>query len=172
MNVKFLVVGAVVGGILLFLWGGLTHAVLPRVIPGFHEFRDDAAVVQAVHANAPANGVYFSPKGILAAVAFQPDLSDKNFTPNLITQFLTDTLGALFLCLLLGGIRSASASGRAGWLTLAAFAAFSLKMLPYWNWYGFSPLFMLLEFIDIAGKFLLAGLVLGALMNKLGRTPA
>ncbi len=174
MNAKFLVVGAVVGGILLFVWGGLTHAFLPQVIPAYQIFKDDAAVVQTLHANAPANGVYFSPKGILAAVAFLPDLGDKtkDITPNLITQFLTDTLSALLLCWLLAGIRSVTALGRAGWLTLAAFAAFSLKILPYWNWYGFSPLFMLLEALDIVGKFFIAGLVLGALMNKLGRSAA
>ncbi len=174
MSTKFLVVGAVVGGILLFVWGGITHAVLPRVIPAYQVFKDDAAVVQTIHANAPANGVYFSPRGILAAVAFLPDLGDKSkdITPNLITQFLNDTLSALLLCWLLAGIRGATALGRAGWLTLAALATFSLKVLPYWNWYGFSPLFMMLEALDLVGKFFIAGLVLGALMNKLARTPA
>ena len=37
MNAKFLVTGAIVGGIVPFLWGGLTHSLLPQPI---REFKD------------------------------------------------------------------------------------------------------------------------------------
>ncbi|PYT08838.1 MAG: hypothetical protein DMF60_03745 [Acidobacteria bacterium] len=45
-------------------------------------------------------------------------------------------------------------------------AAFTINMLPYWNWYGFSTSFMGMEALDLVGKFFIGGLVLSALLNK------
>ncbi len=171
MNAKFLLVGAVVGGIVLFLWGAVTHVVLPQPI---HEFKNAQAVVQAVRANTDANGLYFAPQGVFSSVAFRPDLGDKtkNLAPNLVTQLLTDVLGALLLCVVLTGVREGSVLGRAGWLALAGLAAFALKLLPYWNWYGFSVAFTAMEVLDLVGKFFIGGLVLSALMSKMAPASA
>ena len=166
MNAKFLVVGAIVGGVVLFLWGAVTHAVLPQQL---HEFKDEQAIAQVIRTNIATNGVYLSRQGVFASVAFRPDFGDKthNILPNLLTQLVTDTLGALLLCLVLAGIRADSVIGRAGWLTLAGLAVVALKLLPYWNWYGFSPGFIAMEALDVVGKFFIGGLVLGALANKM-----
>src|SRR5215472_5515167 len=141
MNGKFLAVGAIVGGTVLFLWGGFTHAVLPAPM---RYFNNEQAVVQGVRANAPENGVYFAGAGMLTTVAFRPDLGDKtqDIKPNLIIQLVTDVMAALLLCLVLAGIRAGTPLGRAGWLALIGFAIVALKLLPYWNWYGFTPAFI------------------------------
>lgn len=74
MNGKYLIVGAIVGGIVLFLWGAVTHAVLPAPM---HAFTNEDAVTQAIRTNTAGNGVYFAKSGILASVAFLPDYGDK-----------------------------------------------------------------------------------------------
>jgi hypothetical protein len=166
MNTKFLAVGTLVGGLVLFFWGFLTHMLGPEYVK---TFQDDAAVVQVVRANAPQNGVYLAGQGVFVAVSLLPDLADKSkdLTPMLVRQFLTDLLAAALLCLVLPGIRSATALGRALWLAIMSLAAVAVKILPYWTWYGFSLPFIGVEVLDIVGKFFLAGLVLGALMKKL-----
>ena len=166
MNAKFLVTGAIVGGIVLFLWGGLTHSVLPQPL---REFKDEKAVVDVIRANGSGNGVYFARRGMLASVALLPDLSDKSqsISQNLLIQLATDTLAALLLCLVLGGFRADSVPGHAGKLTLVGLAIVALKLAPYWNWYGFTPAFTAMEALDVVGKFFIGGLVLSALMKKL-----
>ena len=168
MNAKHLVVGAIVGGIILFLWGAVTHAVLPQPM---HYFKDEQAVVQALRANAPVNGIYFGPHGIFASVAFLPDLGDKtrHIGPNLLRQLFTDMLAALLLAAFLTCLPG-TVLGRAGWAALAGIVAVALKILPYWNWYGFPPAFIGMEALDLVGKFFLGALVLGALMKKLPPT--
>ncbi len=166
MNTKFLAVGTLVGGLVLFMWGFVTHMLGPEFVK---RFQDDAAVVQVVRANAPENGVYLAGQGVFVAVSLLPDLTDKtkDLTPLLIRQFLTDLLAAALLCLVLPGIRGATALGKAVWLGLVSLAAVAVKILPYWTWYGFSLPFVGMDVLDIVGKFFLAGLVLGALMKKL-----
>jgi hypothetical protein len=73
----------------------------------------------------------------------------------------------LLLCIALGGIRAESAIGQAAWLAVAGMAAFALKQLPYWNWYGFPSSFVAIEALDLLGRFLIGGLVLGALRKKM-----
>ena len=138
-----------------------------------HEFKDEQAIVQAVRANMTTNGVYFARRGVFASVAFRPDFGDKtqniasNIASNLATQFATDTIGALLLCLALAGLRPGSPLGRAGCLTLLGLVVVALKLLPYWNWYGFSATFIAMEALDIVGKFFIGGLLLAWLAKKM-----
>lgn len=166
MNARFLIVGSIVGGIVLFLWGAVTHMLLPWPVK---EFKDDAAVVEAVRANAPANGIYLSTRGVFASVAFTGDAANKtqSMGPYLAVQFVTDTISAFLLCLLAAWIPCHCVWTRASRLFVAGLAAFTLKILPYWNWYGFSTGFVAMEALDMLGKFFIGGLVLGALMKKL-----
>ncbi len=170
MNAKFLVGGTIIGGIVVFLWGALTHAMLPQPL---NYFKDEAAVIQVVRANAPENGIYSGSRGIFASVALLPDLSDKsrNITPDLVRQFLSDSFAALLLAIFLTRLPG-TVLGRAGWAGLAGIIAVVLKMLPYWNWYGFTAAFIGMEALDLVGKFFVGALVLGVLMKKLVPQPA
>jgi len=165
MNAKFLILGTIVGGIVLFVWGGITHAVLPQPI---REFKDPQAVVQTIRANTEGNAVYFARQGVFTSVAFRPDFGDKtqDIAPSLMIQFCTDCLSALLLCLAITRLNANSVLGRAGWLLVLGLAAFTLKIMPYWNWYGFSTSFIAMEALDLVGKFFIGGLVLSALLNK------
>lgn len=164
MSARFLIFGTIAGGIFIFLWGAITHAVLPQQI---HSFKDEAAVLHALHTDG--NGMYFATTGVFAAVAFAPDFSDKTrkFRSNLVIQLAGDMTSALLLCLLLSGLRAGSAPGRASWLLIAGLASFTIKFLPYWNWYGFPPAFVGMELFDLVSKLFLGGLVLAALQKKM-----
>jgi hypothetical protein len=165
MNSKYLAVGALVGGILLFLWGGLTHAVLPAPLS---TFANEEAVVQTLRANAPVDGVYMSHEGVLAAISFSPPYGrrEDRMGPYLLRQLLSDTLAAALLAFLIAGLPG-SVFGKACWAAVAGCAAFAIKIVPYWNWYGFTPGFIGMEALDMIGKFFLGGLLLAFLAKKL-----
>ena len=160
MNMRFLLWGAILGGIALFLWGAITHTLLPQPL---HRFKDEPAMLRALHADG--NGIYLSTVGVFAVVAFRPDFRDKTheISSNVAIQLGTDMLAALFLCILLGGIRVDSLLGGAAWLAVAGMAAFALKELPYWNWYGFPVSFVAMEAFDLTSKLFVGGLVVGTL---------
>jgi hypothetical protein len=166
MNAKFAIAATLVGGTILFFWGFITHSVIPEPVIAF---TNDQAVVDAMKANAPANGVYFSGKGVLAAVSFEPDMRDKteNITANLIREFLSCGLTALLLSMVLLGARSESVLGGAVLLAFAAVAAALGTEFSSWNWYGMSPKFIGIESLDLIGGWFLTGLALGPLRKRL-----
>ena len=53
MNAKYLVTATIVGGVVLFLWGFITHSLLPQPM---NYFKDEMAVVQVLRANAAVTG--------------------------------------------------------------------------------------------------------------------
>jgi hypothetical protein len=169
MNAKFLAVGTVLGAVFLFVWGAVYHSLTPPEVQGLNAFRNKSAVMDAIKANAPHNGVYFLGQGVWAAVSFQPDLADKtqNMGPYLVKEVFTDLFSALFLALLVLQTRSSSAPGRAGALVLAALAAGMENQVSDWNWYGFSARFTVFELVDIVVSWFLVGLILAALARKL-----
>lgn len=165
MNAKYLVVGTFAGGIVLFLGAAVAHSVLPQPL---RSFQNEQVLLEAVRASAPSNGVYLSTRGLFAAVALDPDLHDKavNLAPNLLRQLAGDTLAALFLAILVVQLPGGAIS-KSIWAALAGMVAFLLKIVPYWNWYGFSPAFIGMEALDLVGKFFIGALLLGVLHKKL-----
>lgn len=170
MKGKFLIVGALVGGFVLFLWGFVTHALIgEKLFSTVLTFKDEKAVLDAVKANAPANGVYYLAQGVLVAVAFAPDFADrtKNITPFLIREFLSNVVTGFLLAWLLLGARSTSAGGRGGYLAVMGLAATAAILYSYSNWYGLSPGMVLTDALDTVVGWLLVGLILGAIQKKM-----
>src|SRR5207244_5807829 len=69
MNAKFLILGTTVGGIVLFVWGGLTHAVLPQPIREFKAARAGVRTIWAYHEGSEVCGAR---EGARTYVAFGP----------------------------------------------------------------------------------------------------
>ncbi len=166
---RFIGIGTIGGAIFLFVWGALLHSGIPLRMQGLHEFRNSAAVADAIRANAPnGNGIYFGKEGIFAAVHFEPGVADRaqNIGPLLVKEVFTDLASAFLLCLLTLAIKCSGAGQRAGVLATAAMAAAMENQISDWNWYGFSMQFSIFEMVDIVGSWFVLGLILSALKNK------
>ena len=168
MNSRFLLVGTIVGAVALFAWQSFSNAVLPWHMATMTEFRNDSAAVQAVRAAAPENGVYRSPRGVIAAVSMRPDFGDRSVEmPAMLgRQFLLDLAAAFVLCLVLMRLPAASATTTGVTLGLAALAISGIQSLSDTIWYGFTFAYSAVNVIDYAINGLVAGLVLGALANR------
>lgn len=194
MPVKKIAIAAVLGGIAFFLWGAISHTVLPFANNAFLQFTNEEAITQAILSHAPASGMYFlpwvphSPEGmteeefkaakkkaedqlmngpfILASVRLGPMGSFPNY---LLIQLFTDMLTALAVCFVLLNTREMSFWNQVftiEWIGLAGFAALSL---PQWNWYAFSTAFTLAEMLDIVVGFFLAGMVIVKVLGGTGK---
>jgi amino acid permease len=175
MITKYLLIGALLGGLILFFWGFVTHSLIAEnLVKTLHDFTNENAVVEAVRANAPSNGMYMSRYGVLVAVNTAPDPADSSqlldrtadITSHLVREFLSSALCASLLAAALAWARTTSVLGGASLLALVALAAWTGGAVSLWNWYGFSAPFIAVDALDSVGGWFFAGLALGALKKK------
>jgi hypothetical protein len=174
MRAGYLVTAAVIGGIVSFGWGAVSH--LAGVFPGTEPkaFADSNAVVQAVKANAPENGIYFEGRGLFAVVAFRPDMGPKfaSMVPSMAIQLLIEIAVALVLAWVLLRLPPMTAFQTGILLAIIGLAAGIEELLPQWNWYGFPSSSTAAEALDLVIGWFLLGLVLGVIKNKMTRVAA
>ena len=176
-------VATLLGGLVMFLWGAFAHMVLPigemsvraplnedKAIAALHDSlpnehaiyilpyfdmarRDDPKAVEAFSTKAKS-----SPFAFIVYAPYGRDSMQMGY--NLFHQWLSDTLAALLIALIL--IRS-TVSAMRGLYTGLAFGVFAWLSLsvPFWNWYRFPAAFTLGTLIEQAFGWLLAGAVIG-----------
>lgn len=186
-----ILIAGILGGLVMFLWGAVAHMALPIGEAGFKDPVQQAAVLGALAQSTQGEGVYMYPgmsmeqwrdkdaakafreqaKGKpYALVIYQPGGSPavQSMTPNLVKQFVTDTLAALVAAwiLALGAwslgrrVLIAGALGLFSWLTLS---------LPYWNWYLFPMNFTLAALIEQVVGWVLAGAAMAWWLGRANR---
>ena len=174
MTSRFLLTGTVAATLALFAWQAVSHVVLPWHELTLRAFPDNAGAVQAFRSQAPENGVYFSPQGVLAAVSFTPDLRDKTQAIGRLfgRQLLIDLAAALVLCLVVSRLATTRPLQVATTLGLAGLGTGAIALWSDWNWYGFAPRYAAVNTIDLTLNLFLAGWVLGARKRQAMRTDA
>lgn len=173
-------IAAILGGIVMFLWGAVAHTMLPLGELGMHTaVEQDTALTAITRSATNGEGVYMLPgmdpamyadeaanKAFVEAnrdkpyalVIYQPDGNPalENMGPNLGRQWASDTLAAAVLAWILS--LGAWSFGRRV-LIAAAVGAFSWATisLPYWNWYMFPMDFTLANLVEQVVGWSIAG---------------
>ena len=186
---------AILGGIAMFIWSFIAHDLLPLGEAGMREFKDEAAMLDALKTNlGDARGLYHFPGHKAGPNATRQEKSDAikramekaasgpsgmllyhptrefTFGKLLGIEFATEFLEAILVVFLLTQTGIESFSGRIGFVFVAGILAAITTNIPYWNWYGFpSNYTAAYMFIEIIG-FLCVGLVAGLLLKN--RLPA
>lgn len=184
-------VAALFGGIVMFIWGAVAHmalglgdvgmrqpvaedTVLSALRPGLGEQAGvfivpsvdpakmhDKAVMDAYSAKAKA-----SPYAFMVYLPQGEDLSD--MSGQLPRQWASDTLSALALAFVMG-LAAFSFMTRLSIALAAAVFAWLSTMVPYWNWYRFPTNFTLAALIEQVIGWLLAGAVMAWWLGRNGR---
>lgn len=172
MNTRFLTIGTISAALALFVWQSISNVALPWHMPA--EFTSDSAVVAAIKANAPTNGVYAANQGIWAFVSFTPDMADKTLSlgPMLAQQFVADVALAFALCFLFLALPRGSTTAIVRAFAIAGFAAGLLTPIPNSIWYGYPIADGIADTIDIVINFALAGFVLAIVHRRFSAAPA
>ncbi len=179
-----LVKGALIGGIVMFVYISFSWMVLPWHQATIMSFKDDQAVAVALYENAEKSGIFVLPRmnqvkdETAAAVTkpfafvsvFKDGIDAKNMAPQLVQQLLLCLFGALVLTCLLKKISCGCPvllSFKVG-LLVAAF-----DHLPCLIWHRFPLDYTLVGMADDVIAITLAGLVISKVAFKTGVcTPA
>src|SRR5437763_8376730 len=186
---------AILGGIAMFIWSFIAHDLLPLGEMGMREFKDEAAVLDALKTNlGDARGLYHFPGHRPGPNATRQEKSDAmkramekaasgpsglliyhpsrefTFGKLLGIEFATEVLEAILVISLLPPASIDSLAGRVGFVFLDGILPAITTNVPYWNWYGFpsnyTAAYMSIEIIG----FLYVGLVAALLLKN--RPPA
>ena len=187
---KQLALGALAGSIVLFVWSFLAWTLIPWPGDPLRSFTSEAAVAQAITANAPRSGNYLLPiepkraagmtdeqyqrtkqdamnrmnQGpmIFASVRLEPMNSMGRY---LVIGFLTQFVLALIATFLLLQTSGLSYGGRVGFLTTIGVIIFAGGHLDEWNWWSFSNAYIAMQLGSIVIGWLLASLVMSAVVR-------
>ncbi len=181
-----LIIAAILGGMVMFMWGAVSHMVLNIEASAVKPMPNESAVSAAMKANITDTGVYFMPgldmtkrateeeqlawaakykEGPTAMLIYHPT-GDDVFTPRQFGTQLAADIGAAFfgsIILLFAGVgffRGVIIStliGIAGWVAI---------LIPYWNWYRFPFEFVRADLIDQIAGWFLAGLAMAFVLRK------
>ncbi|MBK8466236.1 MAG: hypothetical protein IPL32_10435 [Chloracidobacterium sp.] len=180
-----LIVAAVLAGIVMFIWGALSHMVFGIADAGVRPMPNEAAMTTAMKANLSEPGFYVMPgfdrktateaeqaawdakykEGPTAVVIYNPTgdeaFSFKRFAVELSSNIAAALVVGMILSLAVvgfsRGVTIATLVGLSGWLSIN---------VSYWNWYRFPTNFVTAELIDQIVGWLLAGFVLGFILKK------
>jgi len=189
MNMRILLAG-ILGGIAMFVWNFVGHAVLPLGEVGVREMPNEQAVLDAMKTNLTENGLYHFPGRGLGPNATREEKSDAmkrlmekvetgpsgllvyhpsrpvSFGRLLGIEFATDVLQSILVVFLLAQTAIDSFIGRVGFVFVAGVLATITTNVSYWNWYGFPKRYTAAYmFIEIVG-FLCVGIVAALILGK------
>lgn len=172
MKLRYLLSAALLGGLVSFGWGAVSHMsmLLPSLQP--KAFADSNAVVETLRANAPVNGMYLEGRGVFAAISFRADMSNKSedLLHPLVHQFLIEVGVSFLLAWVLLRLPVWPVLGTGSLFATVGLAAGLEELLPEANWYGFALSFQLAELADLVIGWFLLGLVIGWLRNRMLRS--
>ncbi len=176
-----ILISAIVGGIIVFMWGFVSHMVLPIGELGQKILPQEELVVGALKASITEPGLYVFPGGdadtkvspeeeqkYLAGprgmLLYDNAVMEEFWTRRLVTEGITDVVAALLAAIALSftavgyGMRVAMVAmlGLFGWVSIS---------VPHWNWYGFPTAFVGAEAIDQVAGWLLAGLAIAGIVR-------
>src|SRR5262245_56674417 len=185
---------AVLGGIVMFVWTSIAHMALPLGEAGINEIPNESAVLSAMQGSiGDKTGLYIfpglgvgksatreekseamkqmqqriaaNPSGLLM---YHPPGRQFAFGKSLAIEFTTEVLQAILVIWLLAQTRIGSFAGRVGFVLTAGILAAITTNVSYWNWYGFPGIYTASYIlIEIVG-FVLVGVLAALMLRKRG----
>ncbi len=191
---KRVLLGGVLAGVVMFLWGAVSHMALGLGDAGIQSLPSEDKVLDAMRENIKDGGFYFfpgEPEGTRTGNKVERDAATKAWTDKfrqgphgiliyhpegtepmspgqLLIQLVTDIALALVVAFLLGQVASAMKCfiGRVVFVGLIGLITGLAILVPYWNWYGYPANFTIANMVDQVIGFSLGGLVLAAIVKQ------
>ncbi|HAK59647.1 MAG TPA: hypothetical protein DCO77_04595 [Nitrospiraceae bacterium] len=165
---------SLVAGVVLFVWGFISWALLPWHMMVANKFTSEAAVSQALKDNAPKTGVYYlpysekdhGPDQVGAFANVLPRGTDMNMGVQMATGLVIQVLSAFLVLVLFNKAKGPDYWGNVGFFALVGLAIGFVSHAPYWNWFGFPTAYVMVTITDIVIGWTLAGLVVSKLAEK------
>jgi hypothetical protein len=180
-----ILIGAVVGGIAVFVWSAVSHMVLPTGDMGLKSLPGEDAIVAVLKQNVHESGVYFVPgmdmkkkltpeqqkawnakiaTGPTGLFVYNPGGSEPMSPRQLLIELASNMLCALIAALVLRRM-SGGYFARAMVVCLMGLFAWLSISISYRNWYQFSDAFTQAEAVDQIAGWLVGGLVVAGIVR-------
>jgi hypothetical protein len=179
---KKILLGGLIGGIVLFLWGFVSHTMLPLGEMGIAALPEEEIVLGAMESAISEPAIYFFPgmskdpsaeetqvwmekyeAGPIGILVYRPT-GLKPMSGQLIYQLLTD-IAAVLLAALLLSFTALVYWKRVLFVTLLGLVGWFGIILPYMIWYLFPGSFTVGALIDGLLGWFLVGLLLGVMVK-------
>lgn len=179
---------AVIGGIVVFIWGMLSWMVFPWHQNCFKKFSNESEVARAVSHNAPTCGMYILPntfkydsntsqsemnkgmammeKGPFMFACVQPNGMGKMSIKPFIISLIIQIIGAFIATWMLLQTKGLAFRQKVFFITLFGLGAGVICLLPCWNWWGFPGSYVLMNIVDLVIAWFLAGLAIAKVLKK------
>jgi hypothetical protein len=186
---KRVILAGILGGIVLFLWGGLYHEALPFGEIGLKELPNEQAIVGAMKPNLPEPGMYLFPttglppdsthaqraakmdefnkkaaSGPQGVLIYHPIGTSLSGTM-LITECCTNIIQALLVAFVLGQVGVKRFSSRLGLAFVIGLLASITTNISLWNWYGFPSNWVLNQIVFLIIGYFLVAIVAAAIVK-------
>jgi hypothetical protein len=180
---KVLIKGALIGGLIAFIWTNISWMVLPWHQITISTLPNEAPVAEALKNNVSENGLYILPwttdksgeamaefdqkikNGPYAYMVVHPDGLEMNMGKMMFLGLLTNILVAFMLTYLLTKTKGLSFIQKVGFIKLAAVGGGLVVVVPNIIWWHFPLGYSLLTIVDIAIAWGLAGLAIGKIVK-------
>jgi len=176
---KKVVVWGVLGGILMFVWGAVSHMALGLYESSVHNLPSEETLLPALQAAIPEAGLYYFPgidpkadettrqrwtekmgTGPSGILVYRPR-GGEGMSPRLLSKELLSNIAASLVAAFLLAQTSGLAFGRRLlFVTLLGLFSWLMVDVSYWNWYGFPANYTIANLVDEVGSCLLVGLLL------------
>jgi hypothetical protein len=175
-----IIIGGVLGGLVLFVWGAIAH--LPPVgTAGERSLspQEGDAVLGGMRGSMKERALYVLPgmeekqawlakfeAGPAAVVAYNPHPAEQAFAGSPFASWMLIELVADLIAGIMGAVIAANLSSALRfWPRVLVLASIGLIAtvdidVSYWNWFAFPTNYLLAQFVDHGGGWLMAGLVL------------
>lgn len=176
-----LVMAGLAAGVAIFVWGAISHMVLPIGDMGITPLPDEGGAVSTVLKERLSKpGLYMYPwetdMAKMEAIVRERPRGLVTYTPagvpwslggSLGTQFVLDVLVGLGLAFLMNMVLRALPSMGSRILFAVAAGAIGTygNLLPFWNWYGFPLVFVAGVMMDVLVGCALAGFIIGKMLR-------
>lgn len=186
---KKVILAGILGGILMFIWGGLWHDQLPTAFAGLHSLPNEQAVLSVMKTNIPEAGMYLfpglgvpddapfsqkkeamkkleqnppsSPQGVLIYEPAGAGLSAKM----LVTEAATNIVQALLVAFLLAQTGLKRFSSRLGFAFVIGVLAAITTNISLWNFYHFPGSWIAGQISFLILGYFLVGIVVAAIVK-------
>jgi hypothetical protein len=190
---KKLIPAAILGGIIVFVWGLFSWMVLPFHMQTMHKFSDEQSVADTIQKNSNSgSGVYVLPN----MSVFSSDMSDDDIQEQMqeerdmlnngpfmyavvskngmmmgmpgafVLGCIIQIIAAGLITFFVWDLKTRNFMGKVGYITLIGLIAGIIAILPNWLWAGFPISVVLLDMIDLVIGWFLGGLAIVRIIKK------
>jgi hypothetical protein len=183
---KQLLIAAIIGGIILFVWGWLSWSVFPIHNSSMKSIENEEAVISTMHVNMTQEGVYVFPgmpatqdqaavdewtqknkQGPIGMIIYNPEGSEPMMASQMIVGIIISIISSYLAAWFLSRSTAASSTylARVAYCGMLGIFVSLVSHVVNWNWMGYPLDYTTSWIMDAVIGWILAGLGIASIIK-------